>query len=166
MTGGVHQLEDRQFHIAYREGQTESQGLRENPGQGGNKERMVMVHEDVLPYLEDWVKVIPQADRNFSFTSRDRKPLSVKAVRYLIQKHGRAARISEEKLHPHSFRHTFCVNLTLAGVPLHVIQELTGHKMLDTLRVYLKVTQRETDEIINRLPELNKVKKIGKPVFQ
>jgi len=121
------------------------------PGKG-NKERMAMVREDVLPYLEDWVKVRPETDHGFCFASRDRKPLSVKAVRYLIQKHGEAAGIPEDKLHPHCFRHTFCVNVARASVPLHVIQELTGHKMLNTLTIYLRVTQEETDEAIAKLP--------------
>jgi site-specific recombinase XerD len=130
----------------------------------GNKERMVMVHENVLPYLEDWLKVRLETDHDFFFTTRDRKPLSVKAVRYLIQKHGKAAGISEEKLHPHSFRHTFCINLARAAVPLHVIQELTGHKMLNTLRIYLKVTQEETDKAIAKLPSWNRNKR-GQSVF-
>lgn len=129
----------------------------------GNKERMVMIHEDVLLYLEDWVKARPETDHDFFFTTRDGKPLSVKAVRYLIQKHGRTAGIPEHKLHPHSFRHTFCINLARAEVPLHVIQELTGHKMLNTLRIYLKVTQGETDKAIAKLPSWNKHKR-GQPV--
>ena len=130
----------------------------------GNKERMVMVHEDVLPYLEDWTKVRPETDHGYFFTNKDGEPLSVKAVRYLLQKHGKAAGISKEKLHPHSFRHTFCVNLARAGVPLHVIQELTGHKMLNTLRIYLKVTQGETDKAIAKLPSWKK-KKREQPIF-
>lgn len=49
-----------------------------------------MIHEDVLLYLEDWVKARLETDHNFFFTTRDGKPLSVKAVRYLIQKHDKA----------------------------------------------------------------------------
>ena len=130
----------------------------------GNKERMVMVDGDTLPYLEDWVKVRPETNHDYFFTNKDGKPLSVKAVRYLIQKHGRTAGIPEEKLHPHSFRHTFCINLARAEVPLHVIQKLTGHKMLNTLRIYLKVTQEETDKAIAKLPSWNRNKR-GQSVF-
>ena len=57
-----------------------------------------------------------------------------------------------KEAHPHSFRHTFCINLARAEIPLHVIQELTGHKMLNTLRIYLRVTQGETDKAISKLP--------------
>jgi len=129
-----------------------------------NKERMVMMHEDVLPYLEDWVKVRPNTDHDFFFTTKEGRPLSVKAIRYLIQKHGKAAGISEEKLHPHSFRHTFCINLARAEVPLHVIQELTGHNTLNTLSIYLKVASEETDRAITKLPSLKKNKR-RQPVF-
>ena len=130
----------------------------------GNKERMVMVHEEILSYLEDWIKVRPDSSHDFFFTTADAEPLSAKAVRYLIQKHGKAAGIPEEKLHPHSFRHTFCINLARAEVPLHVIQELTGHKTLNTLRIYLKVAQEETDKAIEKLPTWNKNRK-EQPVF-
>ena len=123
-----------------------------------------MVHEDALGYLEDWMKVRPETDHDYFFTNKDGKPLSVKAVRYLIQKHGKAAELPEEKLRPHSFRHTFCINLARSKVPLHVIQELTGHKMLNTLRIYLKVTQEETDKAIAKLPRLNKYRN-EQPVF-
>jgi integrase/recombinase XerD len=132
----------------------------------GSKERMVMVHEDGLPYLEDWLKVRPETDHDYFFTTRDGKPLSVKAVRYLMQKHGKAAGIPEEKLHPHSFRHTFCINLARANVPLHVIQAASGHRMLNTLRIYLKVSEAETDKALWRLPRWNnRANRTGRTVF-
>jgi site-specific recombinase XerD len=130
----------------------------------GNKERMVMVHEEIIPYLEDWIKVRPESSHDFFFTTINAEPLTEKAVRYLIHKHGRAAGIPDEKLHPHSFRHTFCINLARAKVPLHVIQELTGHKTLNALRIYLKVAQEETDKAIAKLPILSKNRK-EQPVF-
>lgn len=130
----------------------------------GNKERMVMVHEDVLPYLEDWVMVRPESKHDYFFTTREGKPLTAKAIRYLIQKHGKAAGIPDDKLHPHSFRHTFCMNLARGEVPLHIIQELTGHKTLNTLKIYLKVTQEETDKAIAKLPTWNRNRK-GQPIF-
>jgi len=71
---------------------------------------------------------------------------------------------TEKQAYPHSFRHTFCTNLAQAGVPLHVIQELTGHKMLNTLRIYLTVTQDEADTAMARLPTWNRNKR-GQPVF-
>ncbi len=131
----------------------------------GNRERMVMVHEDVLPYIEDWVRVRPETDHDHFFTTREGRPLSAKAVRYLIEKHGKAAGIPGEKLHPHSFRHTFCINLAQAEVPLHIIQELAGHRRLNTLRIYLRVTQGEADKAIARLPGWNMKRKKGQEVF-
>ena len=65
---------------------------------------------------------------------------------------------TEKQAYPHSFRHTFCINLARAEVPVHIIQELTGHKMLNTLRIYLKVTQKETDKAIAKLPGWSKHK--------
>ena len=71
---------------------------------------------------------------------------------------------AEKQAYPHSFRHTFCINLARAGVPLHVIQEFTGHKLLNTLRIYLEVTQDETDKATAKLPSWNGNKR-GQSVF-
>lgn len=71
---------------------------------------------------------------------------------------------TEKQAYPHSFRHTFCINLARADVPLHVIQELTGHKMLNTLRIYLRVTQEEVDTAIVGLPRRNEDKR-GQSIF-
>jgi len=72
---------------------------------------------------------------------------------------------AEKQAYPHSFRHTFCINLAKPRNPLHVIQELTRHKMLNTLRIYLRVSQEETDKALRKLPSLNMVKKSKQTVF-
>ena len=71
---------------------------------------------------------------------------------------------TEKQAYPYSFRHTFCINLAQADVPLHVIEQLTAHKLLNTLSIYLKVTQEETDSAIAKLPSWNRNKR-GQPVF-
>lgn len=131
----------------------------------GNKERMVMLHEDTVPLLEDWIRVRPEVEHDFFFTTKAGKPISNKAIRYLIQKHGKVAGIPIEKLHPHSLRHSFCINLARAEVPLHIIQELSGHKTLNTLRIYLRVTQTETDEAIKKLPPFGRPNRVNRLVF-
>ena len=71
---------------------------------------------------------------------------------------------AEKQAYPHSFQHTFRLDLARAQVPLHVIQELSGHKMLNTLTIYLRVTQQETDEAIAKTPTWNRTRK-GQPLF-
>ena len=131
----------------------------------GNKERMVMVHEDIVSLLKDWGRVRPEVEHDFPFTTKAGNPVSNKAIRYIIQKHGKAAGIHDEKLHPHSLRHNSCINLARAEVPLHIILELSGHKTLNTLRIYLRVTQTETDEAIKKLPYFNRPNRVNKLVF-
>lgn len=53
----------------------------------------------------------------------------------------------------------------MAHKPREKYQELTGHKMLNTLRIYLRVTQRKTDETIAKLPSGIKTWKTGQVVF-
>lgn len=43
----------------------------------------------------------------------------------------------ERRVHAHIFRHTFAVELSVAGVPVNDIQTLLGHSSLATTSVYL-----------------------------
>jgi site-specific recombinase XerD len=43
-----------------------------------------------------------------------------------------------KRVHAHGFRHTFAVELSQEGVPLHDIQQLLGHTSLATTEIYLR----------------------------
>ena len=52
---------------------------------------------------------------------------------------------------PYSFRRTFLTNLHNKGIPLKVIQELSGHRSLGALQRYLDVSDEQVCEAINSL---------------
>jgi integrase/recombinase XerD len=43
----------------------------------------------------------------------------------------------------HSFRRTALTQMSNAGIPLRVIQEISGHRNLDQLQRYLEVTEEQ-----------------------
>jgi integrase/recombinase XerD len=51
----------------------------------------------------------------------------------------------------HSFRRTALTRLSNAGVPLRVIQEISGHKSLGELQKYLAVSEQQVEEAIAHL---------------
>ena len=48
----------------------------------------------------------------------------------------------------HSFRRTTLTRLSNAGVPLRVIQEISGHKTLSELQKYLEVSDQQMEDAI------------------
>ncbi len=51
----------------------------------------------------------------------------------------------------HSFRRTALTRLHKQGVPLRIIQTISGHKSLATLQKYLEVTEEEKEQAISLL---------------
>src|SRR5919112_946071 len=63
------------------------------------------------------------------FTSREGggdKPLTTRAVRYIVKKYANAAGITKA-ISPHSIRHTVGTNMAVNEAPLLVIQQFLGH---------------------------------------
>ncbi len=65
----------------------------------------------------------------------------------------RAAGVNARKrVTPHTLRHVFASELLHAGSNLRQIQELLGHKHLDSTQRYTRVTAHELRGAVKRLP--------------
>ena len=52
----------------------------------------------------------------------------------------------------HAFRHTFGSELAEADVSIKVIQDLMGHKRIETTLIYLTMTEKKKRESVAKLP--------------
>ena len=73
--------------------------------------------------------------------------------RRTFRRYATAAGVNEHKrVTPHTLRHVFATELLSAGANLRQIQELLGHKHLDSTQRYTRVNAHQLRGAIKRLP--------------
>lgn len=71
------------------------------------------------------------------------------------------ARVGIEGVSTHSFRRTALTQMSDAGIPLRIIQEVSGHRTLTELQKYLEVTQAQVRGAVAALSMLSHVGSTG-----
>jgi integrase/recombinase XerD len=67
----------------------------------------------------------------------------------IVRQHGRAARIARP-ISPHALRHACATHLLQGGASVRHVQELLGHKSLQTTAIYTRVALRDLAQILAR----------------
>jgi len=117
----------------------------------GNKERIIPLTNEVVVTLEQYLKSRPDVLSNHLFISRLGDELHARSVYGLVKKYLKAAGIKKTKAAVHSLRHTFGTSLMNNGVNIVVIQELLGHKKLETTRRYLHINNVDLRKAVDSL---------------
>ncbi|HAZ48793.1 MAG TPA: integrase [Cyanobacteria bacterium UBA11369] len=71
-------------------------------------------------------------------------------------------RIGIEGVSTHSFRRTALTQMSNAGIPLRIIQEISGHRNLEQLQRYLEV---HPNQVTGAIASLSMLSPIGKDTF-
>ncbi len=117
----------------------------------GSKERMVplgnVAKTRILQYLNHRYKRRnkPMIDA-FLFPGRTGAPLSRIEVWRLTRKYARRAGINQ-RVTPHTLRHSFATHLLGRGADLRVIQEMLGHARLTTTQIYTHVDMERLKKV-------------------
>ncbi len=88
----------------------------------------------------------------------EKRRLSRKGVREMIQRHGTKAGIPERDLHPHAMRHLFGTELQEEDVPTLSMSELMGHVDPKSTSIYAQLAMRKKMTTIDRAAPLSKMK--------
>lgn len=110
----------------------------------GNKATTRGFHPSATDALARWIDARRQLGLNGRpplFCTLAGKPIYPQYVRTLLGRLADKAGI-EKRVHPHAFRHTFAVELEMAGTPVTVISKLLGHSST-------AVTSRYLDHLTN-----------------
>jgi len=117
----------------------------------GRKERMVPIGDMALgsirKYTEDR-RGRAKGNKAVFLNSRGSR-LTDRSVRRVIDKYISACSI-EEKISPHSLRHSFATHLLDKGADLRSVQELLGHMNLSTTQIYTHVTMERLKNVYDK----------------
>lgn len=105
----------------------------------GQKDRLVMLSEKLLPVLREyWQTYRPTARLFFPGKTRERA-MDRKNVLIACRRMGQCAGITK-RVTPHTLRHSFATHLLEAGTDIRTIQSLLGHRSLRTTATYILVS--------------------------
>ena len=106
----------------------------------GNKERITYLNAKSHIHLQNYLSM--RTDDNPALFVSSKAPherLTRRGLEDLINRIAASANV--EKVHPHRFRRTSATDLLNAGMPIEQVQELLGHKSIETTRIYCTVNQ-------------------------
>jgi len=125
----------------------------------GRKERIVLfgtkAHVSLMRYIEEERgELAVKKESPFLFLNSAGSVISPRSVQRIFEMFRRLLKI-DRQLTPHKLRHSFATHLLQQGVDLRVIQELLGHKTLNTTEIYTRVTSTELAKMCDEKHPLN-----------
>lgn len=126
--------------------------LRVRKAKGG-RQRTIPIHPALAPlFAEYYATRVPLAEQAV-FVGVQGNRLHYTQLGQAFRHYVGAAGVNERKrVTPHTLRHVFASELLRAGANLRQIQELLGHKHLDSTQRYTRVNAHELRGAIKRLP--------------
>jgi len=117
----------------------------------GRKERMVPIGDMALLSIRKYAegRDARVKERKAVFLNSRGGRLTDRSVRRVVDKYIHACSI-EEKISPHSLRHSFATHLLDRGADLRSVQELLGHMNLSTTQIYTHVTMERLKNVYDK----------------
>ena len=106
----------------------------------GNKERVVYFDARTKIHLQNYLDSRTDSDEALFVTLRSpHSRLTISGIEVRLREIGR--KLGMEKVHPHKFRRTLATMAIDKGMPIEQLQQLLGHKRIDTTLHYAMVKQ-------------------------
>jgi integrase/recombinase XerD len=121
--------------------------IRRENTKGKQETRQITTHPTLRGYLEAYAL---DRGKTYLFPGRHGRghinPRSADAILREV-----CDRLEMEGISTHSFRRTALTMMSGAGVPLRVIQEISGHRSLAALQRYLEVSEKQVEAAVGAI---------------
>ena len=112
----------------------------------GSKERLIPLHPRARQILSRYLKearpfLLTNAGEPILFLNRVGQPLTRQGLWFIIQQYAREAGL-EDRVTPHTLRHSFATHLLDGGADLREVQEFLGHASITTTQIYTEVSSQ------------------------
>jgi len=117
----------------------------------GNKERLVPIGRTAIAAMALYLQrgrpllVGPGEDRHV-FVNRRGTGLTRQGLYKIVQRHARAVGL-QERMSPHTLRHTFATHLLAGGCDLRAVQEMLGHADIATTQIYTHLSAERLKDV-------------------
>jgi len=115
----------------------------------GKKDRMFVMPEKIIEQLRAYMTNHPNNQYLFSET----KPLTTRNIQKIIKHTAKKANL-QQRITPHTLRHSYATHLLENGTDIRYIQVLLGHENLNTTQIYTHVSTEELKKIKSPLDNL------------
>jgi len=117
----------------------------------GSKERLVPVGREAISavraYLHQGRSVLTAtSDARELFVNRRGTGLTRQGLYKIVQRHARAVGL-EDRMSPHTLRHTFATHLLAGGCDLRAVQEMLGHADVATTQIYTHLSAERLKDV-------------------
>ena len=125
--------------------------LRVRKAKGG-RQRTIPIHPALAPLIVDYYATRVPLTEQALFVGVQGNRLHYTQLGQVFRHYVEASGVGERKrITPHTLRHVFASELLRSGANLRQIQELLGHKHLDSTQRYTRVTAHELRGAVKRL---------------
>jgi integrase/recombinase XerC len=114
----------------------------------GDKERVVPIGERALEALDAYLALRGRR-RGALFLNRRGGRLTARSAHRIVRAWARRAGL-DQRVTPHTLRHSFATHMLSAGADLRLIQELLGHSRLSTTQRYTHVSPEHLMKVYDR----------------
>ncbi|MDO4629371.1 MAG: tyrosine recombinase XerC [Planctomycetia bacterium] len=122
----------------------------------GKKERLALLGSYAAHALEKWLRcriLAPGMEEKSPtlpvFTNRFGTRLTTRSVGRMLEKYLKETGL-DRRTSPHTLRHSFATHLLDRGADIRSVQELLGHKSLETTQIYTHLTTANLLEVYER----------------
>ena len=121
----------------------------------GNKDRQVMLSEDLIPLLYDYYKEYKSKEYvlNGQFPEKQLQ-YSDRSVGEVVKQLAKKAGITK-RVYTHLMRHCSFTHMVENGTDINLIQKLAGHNNVKTTNLYLHISHNHISKIPSPLSNIN-----------